>query len=67
MFDKEDRIQQIKDCGQSLIDNAEKIYGEYPYTTGELIIDIVMSPKQLPTIEFRRTFYPEKMFERLKN
>ena len=30
---KEKLIQNIKDCGQSLIDNAEKIANDYKYNT----------------------------------
>ena len=31
---KEEIIQNIKDCGQSLIDNAENIVGDYKYARG---------------------------------
>lgn len=29
--DKEEFIQNIKDCGQAIIDNAEKIAGDFKY------------------------------------
>lgn len=35
---REELIQRIKDCGQSIIDNAEKIYGDYKYSYGLTII-----------------------------
>ena len=31
---KEKIIQNIEDCGQSLIDNAETIVGDYKYAKG---------------------------------
>ena len=35
---KETIIQNIKDCGQSLIDNAENIVGDYKYARGLWLI-----------------------------
>ena len=35
-------IEAVKSCGQSLIDNAEEIAGDYEYETG---VDITISLK----------------------
>lgn len=62
---KEERIQQIKDCGQSIINNADSIYGNYEFPQGlKIIID--MPIKGAPTITLERNFAPECFVERLR-
>ena len=62
---KEERIQQLKDCGQTIIDNADSIYGNYGLPQGlKVIID--MPVKGLPTITLERNFAPEGLIERLR-
>lgn len=67
MNSREDFIQNIKDCGQSLIDNAEEIFGNYEYSSG-LIITCYISEhdgsRDVPKIVVERGFYPEKFIER---
>lgn len=65
---RKELIQRIKDCGQSIIDNAEKIYGDYEYSLGLTIIchpfgDIIN--QDAPRIVIEREFTPEKFIERL--
>lgn len=54
------RIQQIKDCGQTIIDHAEGIYGEYACPTS-LKVTINMDVNSVPTITVERAFYPDKI------
>lgn len=58
-------IQNIKDCGQSLIDNAEKIVGDYKYQVHGLTITCYVDEEdRFPTIEVNTKFLPEKLVER---
>ena len=62
---KEELIRNIKDCGQSLIDNAEKIATEYKYRVGELIITCHADKiGECPYIEVKTQFVPENFVER---
>ena len=63
---KEELIQNIKDCGQSLIDNAEKIAGDYQYTRGIIVTCHVDEGDEAPYISVNSSFYPEKLIEKLK-
>lgn len=51
-------IQTIKDCGQSLIDNAEKIVGDYERQTG-VYISILLTPGDLVEISVDTTYLPK--------
>lgn len=62
---KEEIIQNIKDCGQSLIDNAENIVSDYKYTRGFTITCYVGERDEAPYISVDTSFYPEKLIERL--
>ena len=61
---KEEIIQNIKDCGQSLIDNAENIVSEYKYARGFTITCYVDKRDEAPYISVDVDFYPEKLIER---
>ena len=63
-YSKEEIIQNIKDCGQSLIDNAEKIANSYKYTSNLVITCYPNDYDEGPHICVERTFYPEKFVER---
>ena len=52
------RLKQIRQVGQSIIDNAESILGSEPYRT-DLIITATFHPRELPTITVERHFIPE--------
>ena len=62
--DKDRRIQQIKDCGQTIIDKAEEIYGDFECQTSLRII-ITMECKEVPTINVDRQFYSRLMLDNL--
>lgn len=61
---KDKTIQNIKDCGQSLIDNAEKIVNNYNFTRGVTITCYVDEINEAPYISVNSDFYPEKFIER---
>lgn len=63
---KEELIQNIKDCGQSLIDNAEKMIGGYEYPTNLIITCYVDERDGAPYISVDRHFIPENFIERYK-
>lgn len=63
-FDRENRIQQIRDCGQSIMDKAETIFGDYEYPTNlQIIINVEVN--EIPTIEVRQEFYSKTMIDNL--
>lgn len=62
---KEELIQNIKDCGQSLIDNAEKIVNDYKYFKDLTITCYVNESNEAPYISIDNSFIPEKFIERL--
>ena len=61
---KEEIIQNIKDCGQSLIDNAENIVSDYKYAKDFTITCYVSERTESPYISIDAEFYPEKTVER---
>lgn len=61
---REEIIQNIKDCGQSLIDNAEKIAGTFHYQRGITITCHVDERDSAPYISVDSAFYPEKFIDR---
>ena len=63
---KEEIIQNIKDCGQSLIDNAENIVSNYKYMNGLTITCYVSECEAPPYISVDTDFIPENFIDRLK-
>lgn len=61
---KEEIIQNIKDCGQSLIDNAENIVADYKYARGFTITCNVDEKDESPYISVDVDFYPENFIEK---
>lgn len=61
---RENLIQNIKDCGQSLIDNAEKIANDFKYHTDLTITCYPTEHDQCPHIVVETEFIPEKIVER---
>lgn len=51
-------IEAVKSCGQSLIDNAEEIAGDYEYETG-VDITISLKPNEIVEIKVATTFIPK--------
>ncbi len=57
---REEFVQQIKDCGQSIIDNAEKIYNHFDYPTNGVEIRAIVSKNATPVITVENAFIPER-------
>lgn len=55
--------QVIKDCGQSLIDNAETMV-DYKYLKDIVITCHIIDSEAAPYIEVDTEFYPEEWIER---
>lgn len=64
---EQDIIQNIKDCGQALIDNAEKIANNYKYRCGLMITCYIDSTEETPYISVNTDFIPEGYIERMIN
>lgn len=60
-------IQNIKDCGQSLIDNAEKILNNYKYRQGLVITCYVDEEDSAPYISIDEEFVPENIVKRFED
>lgn len=60
-------IQNIKDCGQALIDNAEKIVNEYKYRQGIAITCYVDDYDRAPYISVETEFIPENIIKRFED
>lgn len=60
---REERIQQIKDCGQAIAEKAESIYGDYACPTNLQVV-ITMKANELPNITVNREFFSDIMLER---
>ena len=60
----EEIIQNVKDVGQSLIDNAEKIVNNYKYNTNLIITCYPTAKDEYPRIVVETTFVPEKIVGR---
>ena len=61
---REEIVQNIKDIGRSLIDNAENIVNNYKYSSG---ITITCHPNDdgcCPRIVVENEFIPEKFIEK---
>ncbi len=59
IWDNERKIRAIKECGQSLINNAESIIGNYKYLKGVIVTCYVDDPGAEPYINVSADFYPE--------
>lgn len=60
---REELIEHIKACGQSIIDNAEKIAGDYKFNTGTYIELHVGKCNEAPYILVTKDFIPERLKE----
>lgn len=61
---REKIIQNIKDIGQSLIDNAEKIVNDFKYHADLTITCYPTEKDNYPRIVVETEFVPEKIVER---
>lgn len=61
----EEVVQNIKDCGQALIDHAESIAGDYKYRLDGLRITCYVNESDRePWIEVDTEFIPENFVKR---
>ena len=63
---REQIIQNIKSCGQSLINNAEQIAGDYEFLRSVSISCCVDDMSEAPTISVMHDFSPEIIIEKVK-
>ena len=63
---REEIIQNIKACGQSLIDNAEKIAADYKFFRDITITCYVNERNEAPYISVDTSFVPENFIYRFK-
>lgn len=61
---REEIIQNVKDCGQFMIDNAEEIVGSVHYQRGITITCHVDERDGAPYVSVDAEYYPEKFMER---
>ena len=67
LYSRNELIDQIKHCGQSIIDNAESILGNERYFESiTIIFDINRNKNCIPDIQIQRRFIPELEIEDLK-
>lgn len=58
MYTKEQIVQNIKNCGRVLIDNAENIADNYEFPRNDIIITCYPSKEdEVPYINVSRNFY----------
>lgn len=67
VFKREELIQQIKDCGEAIIKNAETILGDEKYFLNLRIAFTINKDKEedIPKITIQRNFIPEQQIERI--
>lgn len=59
-YTRNELIDQIKHCGQTIIDNAESILGDERYFMSlTVIFDIQRNKNCIPDIQVQRRFIPE--------
>lgn len=66
-LNNEQLIQNIKDFGQSLIDNAKKIVNNYKYRQGITITCYVDECDRAPYISVDTEFIPENIIKRCED
>lgn len=59
-------VEIVKQCGQSIVDNAEMIVGDYQYQTGIHVSFDVGMDNMPPEINATTTWMPEKIMEDVK-
>ena len=58
-------VNAVKSCGQSLIDNAEQIAGDYTFQTGTDII-IKLRPSDFVSVKVMQEYLPIDFHDRKK-
>lgn len=62
---QESWINAVKSCGQSLIDNAEKIAGDFDFQTATTIF-IEIEPQSFPEISVTHSYIPRDIQNKKK-
>ena len=62
---REELIQNIKEIGQSLIDNAEEIVGAHKYRRDLVITCYPSESEEAPYISVDSSFIPENLINRM--
>lgn len=62
---RDDFIKVIEACGQSIIDNAEKIYNTFEFSTAGVQIMVDISAREVPEITVIKKFLPENFMKRI--
>ena len=57
---KEERVKQLKVCGQTIIDRAEDFIGDNNFVMGYKII-IEIEPAAIPEIILEKKIFPHKV------
>lgn len=60
---REELVQNVKDCGQALIDNAESIVGNEEFMTS-LDVWCTIAGNDFPEISIDRKFIPDNIINR---
>lgn len=66
LFTREQIMQNIKDCGQSLIDNAENMVGDYKFFRDITITCYVNESGEAPYVSIDTSFIPENFIKRIE-
>ena len=66
LFTREQIIQNIKDCGQSLIDNAEKMIGDYQFFRDITITCYVNETDQAPMLTLMPVLFQRILLRELR-
>ena len=63
--DRERLIQEVKDCGQDLIDRAEEFVGSTEVMTDfDIILNFSVTGESAPFITLNKGYYPKPTLER---
>lgn len=58
IIDKSVKVEQLKVCAETIINNAESIIGDELYQ-GHITVSIILDPKERPNIRIDRDIYPD--------
>lgn len=63
---KEDLVQEVKNCGESIIKNADSIVGDERYFLKAIVQFVVQrNADGLATVQISREFIPENVIEQI--
>ena len=59
---KEQRVEELKAIGQTIIDRAEDLIGDNSFVTG-YTITITLNPHEVAEIVLRKSIFPHKVMD----